>query len=129
MKKNIAKIFVLSFVLILGISVGASAQNYHSKPTAVKNLSDEAKYLASTLPSLEENNAAMYKVNSEKLRFIKATMSSLKKGATVEEAANATLPKEELHIIQPSVRFIDVSFANMTPREYIRSEVLFLITY
>jgi len=129
MKKNIAKIFALSFLLIVGISAGLSAQNYHSQPTAVKNLSDEAKYLASTLPSLEESDATMYKVNKEKLRFIKATMASIKKGATVEEAANANLPKEELNVIQPSVRFIDVSFADMTPREYIRSEVLFLITY
>jgi len=78
---------------------------------------------------LEETDASAFKVNSEKLRFIKSMLDGIKKGATVEEAANSILPKEEFNLIQPAVRFIDVGFANTTPQRYIRSEIMFLISY
>lgn len=129
MKKNIIKIFVLSFTLIIGVGTGLSAQNFYSKPESIKNLSDASKQLASTLPNLEETNTNLHKINSEKIRFIKAMLKGIKQGATVEEAANTYLPKEESNKIQPSVRFIDVSFANTTPNRYIRSEIMFLISY
>ncbi len=129
MKKNILKLFVLSLTLILGVGTGLSAQNFYSKPESIKNLSDAAKQLASTLPTLSETDANAFKVNSEKLRFVKSMLQDIKLGASVEEAANNILPKEEANIIQPAVRFIDVSFANTTPQKYIRSEILFLITY
>ncbi len=129
MKKNILKIFVLSFAIILGVGSGLSAQNFYSKPEAVKNLSDASKQLASTLPSLEENNPNLHKINSEKIRFIKSMLKNIKTGSTVEEAANTILPKVESNKIQPSVRFIDVSFANTTRNIYIRSEIMFLISY
>ena len=129
MKKNILKIFVLSFALIIGVGTGLSAQNFYSKPESIQNLSDAAKQLASTLSTLEETDANAFKVNSEKLRFIKSMLEGIKLGATVEEAANNILPKDEANVIQPAVRFIDVSFANTTPQKYIRSEILFLITY
>ena len=129
MKKNILKIFVLSFVLIIGLGTGLSAQSFYSKPEAIKNLSDAAKQLASTLPDLEENDANKYKINTEKIRFIKSMLTGIKQGATVAEAANTLLPKDEFNVIQPAVRFIDVSFANKTPNQYIRSEIMFLISY
>lgn len=129
MKKNILKIFVLSFVLILGIGTGLSGQTFYSKPESIKNLSDASKQLAATLPSLEENNPSLAEVNQEKIRFIKSMLKGIKQGLTVEEAANALLPKEEINKLQPAVRFIDVSFANTTPRQYIRSEIMFLISY
>ena len=129
MKKNILKIFVLSFTLIIGVGTGLSAQNFYSKPESIKNLSDASKQLASTLSTLEETDANAFKVNSEKLRFIKSMLNEIKLGASVEEAANHTLPKEESNVIQPAVRFIDVSFANTTPQKYIRSEILFLVSY
>ncbi|MFT6335666.1 MAG: hypothetical protein ACI86M_000791 [Saprospiraceae bacterium] len=129
MKKNILKIFVLSFALFLGVGTGLSAQNFYSKPEVIKNLSDASKQLASTLPDLEENDANAYKINTEKIRFIKSMLNGIKLGATVEEAADTLLPKEEFNVIQPAVRFIDVSFANTTPKQYIRSEIMFLISY
>ncbi|MFT4532870.1 MAG: hypothetical protein ACJA1A_000834 [Saprospiraceae bacterium] len=129
MKKNILKIFVLSFVLIIGLGTGLSAQNFYSKPEAIKNLSDSAKQLASTLPALLENDANKYKINTEKIRFIKSMLTGIKQGATVAEAASTILPKEEFNVIQPAVRFIDVSFSNKTPNQYIRSEIMFLISY
>ena len=129
MKKNILKIFVLSFTLIIGVGTGLSAQNFYSKPEAIKNLSDASKQLAATLPALEENDANAYKINAEKIRFIKSMLNGIKQGASVEEAANTILPKEEFNVIQPAVRFIDVSFASTTPNKYIRSEIMFLISY
>jgi len=129
MKKNILKIFVLSFALFIGAGSSLGAQNFYSKPEAVKNLSDASKQLASTLPSLAENDVNLYKINKEKIRFIKSLLTGIKQGATVEDAANTLLPKEETNKIQPSVRFIDVSFANTTPQRYIRSEIMFLISY
>ena len=129
MKKNILKIFVLSFTLIIGVGTGLSAQNFYSKPEAIKNLSDASKQLAATLPALEENDANAYKINTEKIRFIKSMLNGIKQGASVEEAANTILPKEEFNVIQPAVRFIDVSFASTTPNKYIRSEIMFLISY
>lgn len=129
MKKNIVKFFLLSFALILGTGTAVSAQNFHSKPEAIKNLADASKYLTSTLAQLEETDEAAYKINKEKIRFIKSMITGIKTGSTVEEAANKLLPKEDSHVIQPSVRFIDVSFANTTPQKYIRSEIMFLISY
>lgn len=129
MKKNILKIFVLSFALIIGVGTGLSAQNFYSKPEAIKNLSDASKQLAATLSVLEENDANAYKINTEKIRFIKSMLNGIKQGASVEEAANTILPKEEFNVIQPAVRFIDVSFASTTPNKYIRSEIMFLISY
>jgi len=129
MKKNILKIFVLSFVLIIGLGTGLSAQNFYSKPEAIKNLSDASKQLTATLPVLEENDINAFKINKEKIRFIKSMLNGIKQGASVEEASNTLLPKEEFNVIQPAVRFIDVSFANTTPNRYIRSEIMFLIAY
>lgn len=129
MKKNITKIFVLFFTLTIGMGTGLSAQNFYSKPEATKNLSDAAKYMASTLDQLEETNKDQYKINKEKLRFIKKMLKELKSSDSVEEVANTYLPKEELNVIQPAVRFINTSFANTTPNKYIRSEIMFLISY
>ncbi|MDF1697442.1 MAG: hypothetical protein P1U56_16485 [Saprospiraceae bacterium] len=129
MKKNIVKILVLFFSLTVGMGSSLSAQNYFSKPESIKNLSDAAKYLSSTLDQLEENNEAQYKINSEKLRFIKIILKELKKSNSVQEVAEKHLPKEESNVIQPAVRFIDTSFANVTPQKYIRTEILFLISY
>ncbi len=129
MKNNFFKIFALSFALILAVGISLNAQNYRSKPQAVKNLADEAKYLSSTLAELSETDIPMYKVNKEKLRFIKSMLKGLKSERTVEESADKLLPKEEMNVFQPSVRFIDTNFANTSRNKYIRSEILFLITY
>lgn len=129
MKKNIIKIFVLFFTLTIGMGTGLSAQNYYSKPEASKNLADAAKHLSSTLDVLEETDKDQYKINKEKLRFINKMQKELKASDSVEETANKILPKDESNLIQPSVRFINTSFANTTPSRYIRSEILFLISY
>ena len=129
MKKNILKIFVLFVSLSIGAVSGLNAQNFHSKPVAVKNLSDNAKYLSSTLDQLEETDEAQYKINKEKLRFIKKMLLELKTSDSVQEVAENHLPKKDINKIQPAVRFIDTAFANMTPGEYIRTEILFLISY
>ena len=129
MKKNIVKIFFLFFALTLGMGTGLGAQNYFSKPEATKNLSDAAKYLYSTLDLLEETDEDQFKVNKEKLRFIKKIQKELKSTDTVQEVADKYLPKAESNVIQPAVRFINTSFANTPPNKYIRSEILFLISY
>lgn len=129
MKKNIIKIFVLFFTLTIGFGTSLSAQNYFSKPEASKNLADAAKYLSATLEDLQETNEDLYKVNKEKLRFIKKMQKELKTSNSVQEVAEKYLPKEEVNVIQPAVRFINTSFANTSPRQYIRSEILFLISY
>jgi len=129
MKKNIIKIFVLFFTLTIGIGTSLSAQNYFSKPEVTKNLADASKYLSSTLDDLEESNEDLFKVNKEKLRFIKKIQKELKSNDSVQDVAEKYLPKEEVNVIQPAVRFINTSFANTSPREYIRSEILFLISY
>jgi len=129
MKKNSIKILVLFFTLAIGMGTGLSAQNFYSKPEAVRNLSDAAKQLSSTLDQLEETNKPLYKVNKEKVRFIKNMLNGLKTDISVAEAADQYLPKEEINVLQPAVRFINTGFANKTPREYIRSEILFLIAY
>ena len=129
MKKNIIKIFVLFFTLTIGLGTSLSAQNYYSKPEATKNLSDAAKYLFSTLDQLEENNEEQFKINKEKLRFIKRMLKGFKTTDTVEEVVDKYLPKNEINVIQPAVRFINTSFANTPPNKYIRSEILFLISY
>ncbi len=129
MKKNIFKIFALFITLTIGTGTGLSAQNYFSKPEATKNLADAAKYLSSTLDQLEETNEDLFKVNKEKLRFVKKMLKELKTSDSVEEVAEKYLPKEEINVIQPAVRFINTSFANASPNKYIRSEILFLISY
>lgn len=111
------------------MGTGLSAQNYFSKPEATKNLADAAKYLSSTLDQLEETNEDQFKINSEKLRFIKKMLKALKTSDTVQQVADKYLPKEESNVIQPAVRFINTSFANTSPNKYIRSEILFLISY
>ena len=108
---------------------GLSAQNYFSKPEATQNLSDAAKYLNSTLEVLSETDEDQYKINKEKLRFIKKMLKELKSTSTVQEVADKVLPKNELNVIQPAVRYINTSFANTTPNKYIRSEIMFLISY
>lgn len=129
MKKNIIKIFVLFFTLTIGMGTGLSAQNFYSKPEASKNLSDAAKHLSSTLEALEETDKDQYKINKEKLRFIKRMQKELKSSDSVEATANKVLPKEESNIIQPSVRFINTNAFNTSAHKYIRSEILFLISY
>lgn len=129
MKKNITKIFVLLFSLTIGLGTSLSAQNYFSKPEANKNLADAAKYLSSTLDQLEENDEDQYKVNKEKLRFIKKIQKGLKTSSSVQEVAEKYLPKEEVNVIQPAVRYINTGVANTSPSKYIRSEILFLISY
>ena len=111
------------------MGTGLSAQNYYSKPEATKNLGDAAKYLSSTLDQLEENDEDQFKVNKEKLRFIKKMLKGLKTTDSVQEVAEKYLPKNEVNVIQPAVRFINTSFANTSPNKYIRSEILFLISY
>lgn len=129
MKKNILKIFVLFFTLTIGVGTSLSAQNYFSKPEANKNLADAAKYLSNITVEQDGQDIEMYKVNKEKLRFIKKLQKELKTGLSVQEVAEKFLPKEEINVIQPAVRFINTSFANTTPNRYIRSELLFLISY
>jgi hypothetical protein len=129
MKKNIIKIFALFITLSIGTGTSLSAQNYFSKPEATKNLADAAKFLSSTLDQLEENNPDLYKVNKEKLRFIKRMLKALKTSDSVQLVAEKYLPKDEINVIQPAVRFINTSFANKSPNKYIRSEILFLISY
>jgi len=129
MKKNILKLFVLTFSLTVIVCASMNAQNFVSKPQAIKNLSDEAKHIANTLPSLQENDLVMYKVNKEKLRFIKSMLKGLKGENTLEATVSNVLPKQEWNKLSPSVRFIDTSFSNLAPNQYIRQEVLYLITY
>ena len=94
MKKNIIKIFILFFILTVGVGSSLSAQNYFSKPEASKNLADAAKYLSSTLSELEESNEDLYKVNKEKLRFIKKMQIELKSSNSIQEAVDKVLPKK-----------------------------------
>jgi len=127
MKNLFFKVFIV-FSLVICAQM-THAQTYLSKPQAVKNLSDAAKHLNAILPNLEENDLVEYKVSTEKLRFIQKLLKAIKLGNTVQEASEKYLPKDDITVIQPSIRRIDTTSKGVAPNVYIRSEILFLIAY
>jgi len=127
MKKKISRLFFAVKFLLIGMS-SVSAQNFYSKLEAKRNLGDAAKSISAQLPELRENDEVMYKVQKERLRFVQNVLLALK-SMTVEEAANMHLPKVASNEMQPAVKFIDTSFSGKTPNEYIRQEILYLISY
>ena len=124
--------FKVFLILILGLFFGANlsfAQEYHSKPTAIQNLLDEAAYIDHQLQNNISGESVAYKAATEKKRYINKLIKALKTEITVEQAANEYLPKQELNVMQRAVKYIDGSFTGTTPNRYIRNEMLFLIAY
>ncbi len=129
MKKIILKrIPIVLFALIATINV-AIGQSYHSTPTALKNLEDEAAFVSHQLESELQPETDIYIATQEKLRFIETVLRVLEKEGSVRNVAEKYLPRDEINIIQPGVKHFDAGFANTIPNKYIRAELMSLISY
>jgi len=105
------------------------AQEYHSKPTAVKNLTEEYSYVKHQIQNVLKEGTAEYIAWSEKARYIESFLKELETSKSVSEIADMLLPKYDLNKMQRAVLHFDGSFAGTTPNRYIRNEMLFLIAY
>lgn len=120
---------MLSMMLLTFATIVVNGQNYHSKPTAIKNLADESKYLTATIPSLEDSNYAAHLRNKEKQRFIKNILRSLKQGATVEEAVTTNLPSNDYSQLSVGVQNVALESGEKDKVKWIRDEILNLVSY
>jgi len=129
MKKIFSKISTTVFIAIFCLAQTATAQLYHSTPTAMTNLTEETAYAQHQLASELTEGEPEYKAVAEKLRFMTAIAEAINGGESVESAANRLVPYYELNRMQVAVRYFDASFAGTTPHRYIRNELLALIAY
>lgn len=129
MKKIFGNFLMVVFIAVAGSVQSVSAQQFHSKPTALLNLTEEARYTNHILREELAKDSPEYKAASEKLRFINKMLFAVRQGMSVEDAATKVLPAEELNNMQIGVKYFDAGFADTTPNRYIRKELLSLIAY
>lgn len=129
MKKSSCFKLMLSMVMIFIASLGVNAQNYHSKPTAITNLADESKYLSATFATLEDSDNNAFLRNKEKQRIIKMILRSLKMGATVKNAVESNLPTDDFAQVSIAVQSVPLANGEKSVVNWIRSEVLELVSY
>lgn len=128
--KKIFRNFLMVMIIVAGGSLqNANAQQFHSKPTALLNLTEEAAYANHIIREELDKDSALYTATTEKLRFINKMLFAIRQGMTVREAADDVLPKDELNRLQVAVKYFDASFADTTPNRYIRKELLNLVAY
>lgn len=116
-------------VFMMVTTFALNAQNYHSKPTAITNLADEAKYLGATIPTLEDSNNNAYLRAVEEHRVIKKILKSLKFGSTVQEAVEANLASEDHTSMSVAVREVPLENGEKSTVNWIRNEILPLVSY
>ena len=116
-------------VFMMVTAFALNAQNYHSKPTAITNLADESKYLAATMPTLEDSDNNAYLRAAEKQRVIIKILKSLKFGSTVQEAVEANLASEDFTTMSVAVADIPLENGDKNKVQWIRNEILPLVSY
>ena len=120
---------MLSMMIFCLATIVVSAQNYHSKPTAITNLADESKYLAATIPALEDNDYNAHQRNVEKQRVIKNILRALKHGDTVQQAVESNLPSSDYTQLSIAVRNVPLENGEKDTTVWIRNEILALVSY
>ena len=128
--KNLITIASFFTCMILG-TIGNSlcAQNYYSKPQVIKNLSDESKSIYASLPQLSENDQISYERALAKHTVIKDMLYALKKGASVSEAVEINVPSGEQYKTQKVFRLVNPPSGFESSQEWIREEILPLVSY
>ena len=129
MKKSRCFKMMLSMVFMMVTTFALNAQNYHSKPTAITNLADESKYLGATMPTLEDSDNNAYLRALEKQRVIKKILKSLKFGASVQEAVEANLASDNNTSMSVAVTEVPLENGEKSKVDWIRNEILPLVSY
>lgn len=127
---NLVKYSFLLVLVILCLS-NTYSQTYHSTPTAIKNLNDEASYVNYLLENELTVGSSEYSANLEKQRFISSLLYEIGKTTNpdIKTIAEKFLPNTDLSKMQVAVNYFDASHTGTTPIRYIREELMSLISY
>ncbi|HRX29933.1 MAG TPA: hypothetical protein P5235_11140 [Saprospiraceae bacterium] len=129
MKKNrFYSKLILSFLMIF-LAYASYGQQYLSKPEVIKNLADESKKLNQTMESTHESNLSLYNVSAQKQSVIKKILKQIKLGKSVGEAVDSILGTGSPNEFVSAVGSIDYPSGYSSAQDYIRQEILFLISY
>lgn len=129
MKKASCYKWMLSLCIAVMASIGVQAQSYVSKPTAIKNLADESKYITATLPAYSETNQGEYNRLAEKQRVILKVLKSLKHGSNVEQAVNSAVANPDAKKLTTAVKAIELPDGQRNRAAWMRSEIMKLVSY
>ena len=127
MKRLIFVAFVFCFFMLHSNS--SEAQNYLSKPTAVKNLADEAKYLKARMPNLEENDPNGYVIATQKMRVIKNLLRDLKQSNDLSAIVDRYMPSGDLTKLQQGTALFIPPDGSKNRLAWLRSELMPLVSY
>ncbi len=116
-------------VFMMVTAFALNAQNYHSKPTAITNLADESKYLGAIIPTLEGSDFNAYIRAVEKQRVIKKILLALKFDESVDKAVVANIPSEDLKGTSVAVANIPLENGEKNKIEWLRKQILPLVSY
>ena len=127
MKRLIFVAFVFCFFILHSNS--SEAQNFLSKPTAVKNLADEAKYLKARMPNLEENDPNGYVIATQKMRVIKNLLRDLKQSNDLSAIVDRYMPSGDLTKLQQGTALFIPPDGSKNRLAWLRSELMPLVSY
>lgn len=117
------------FAIVAFVPMSLNAQNYVSKPEAIRNLADESKKLNQTMILNEDANPNLYQTAFEKKQIVKHLLRGLKHGKTVQEVSKLFLGTPG----QPSFVYsggnIILPSGTFSKSQYFRDELLYLISY
>lgn len=127
MRQTLLLIIVL--VASLATATTVSGQNYLSKPTAVKNLSDEVRYIKATLPLIKESDPNEFTTQRQRLRLIESMMRDLKTAETVDAVATKYLPDGNTRNLQVGVAVFAPPSGYSNHLAWLREDLMQLITF
>jgi hypothetical protein len=131
-KKNVMRrlIFVAFLFCFLALcSHTSKAQNYLSKPTAVKNLADEAKYLTARMPNLERNDPNGYTIARQKLRVIRNLLRDLKFNDDLSVVVDRYMPSGDIRKLQQGTALFLPPDGSKNRLAWLRDELMPLVSY
>ena len=127
MKRLIFVAFVFCFIMLHSNS--SEAQNYLSKPTAVKNLADEAKYLTARMPNLQENDPNGYIIATQKMRVIRNLLWDLKQSDDLALIVDRYMPSGKLNELQQGTALFIPPDGSKNRLTWLRAELMPLVSY
>lgn len=127
--KDYFKKYFLTLVALVGLTTLSLAQSYHSVPTALKHLKDEAAFVQHQLDEKLTKGSNESIAASEKLRFINRMIKALDEGKTIEYGMKKLMPKASLAQMQPGLRHFTAVEPGMNSYKYIYTEIMRLVSY
>lgn len=127
MRRLIFAAFLFCFLALC--SHTSKAQNYLSKPTAVKNLADEAKYLTARIPNLERNDPNGYIIAKQKLRVIRNILRDIKFSEDLPNIVDRYMPSGDLRKLQQGTALFIPPDSSKNRLAWLRAELLPLVSY